>query len=110
MLALIGDPQVLIADEPTAGLDPNHALDTMRRLALAGQGKLVVAALHDLDTLAARQLTHLMALENGRLAAFGPTAGVLTPALLKQVFDVEARIVGEGPSASVDYLAAGAGA
>ena len=70
--ALIGDPQVLIADEPIAGLDPRHALDAMQRLArLAGQGMLVVAALHDL-TLAARYSTHLLAMRGGRLGIWGP--------------------------------------
>jgi iron complex transport system ATP-binding protein len=104
--ALIGDPPILIADEPTAGLDPKHALDTVGRLkTLAEEGKLVIAALHDL-TLAARYSTHLMALQDGRLVAFGPTASVLAPSLLKQVFDVEACIVGQGSTAYVDYLSA----
>ena len=103
--ALIGDPQVLIADEPTAGLDPKHALDTAGRLqALAARGKLVIAATHDL-TLAARYSTHLLAMLDGRLAAFGPTAKVLTPGLLRQVFGVEARITGAGAEMLVDYLA-----
>ncbi len=77
--ALVGDPDILIADEPMTGLDPRHAIDTVARLqTLAGRGKLVVAAVHDL-TLAARSATHLMALRQGRLAAFGPMADVLTP-------------------------------
>jgi iron complex transport system ATP-binding protein len=102
--ALIGDPQVLIADEPTAGLDPRHSLDTAGRLrALAAQGKLVIAATHDL-TLAARYSTHLLAMLDGRLAAFGPTAKVLTPVLLRRVFGVEARITGDAGEALVDYL------
>jgi iron complex transport system ATP-binding protein len=102
--ALIGDPQVVIADEPIAGLDPRHALDTVVRLqGLATQGRLVVAALHDL-TLALRFSTHLMALKAGRLVAFGPTASVLTAGLLREVFEVEARISGAGPEAYVDYL------
>jgi iron complex transport system ATP-binding protein len=102
--ALIGDPQVLIADEPITGLDPWHALDTMSRLrGLAGQGMVVVAALHDL-TLAARFSTHLMALRGGRLAAFGPTPETLTPGLVRTVFDVEARITGAGQEAYVDYV------
>lgn len=93
--ALVGDPDILIADEPMAGLDPRHALDAAARLAtLAARGRLVIAALHDL-TLAARYATHLLALRDGRLAAFGPTAGTLTPALVRQVFDVDARIDGD---------------
>lgn len=103
--ALVGDPQALLADEPISGLDPRHRLDTvvrLRRLA-AEEGRLVVATIHDL-TLAARHATHLMALREGRLTAFGPTAETLTPDLLRQVFDVRARIVGTGPETLVDYL------
>ena len=106
--ALIGDPQVLIADEPISGLDPWHALDTMGRLArLAGEGKLVVAAVHDL-TLAARFLD-----APAGLAAW-PARGLraqrrraaLTGDLVRTVFDVEARIGGAGPTAFVDYCRA----
>jgi len=103
--ALIGDPQILLADEPISGLDPRHRLDTvarLRRLAV-DDGKLVVTTLHDL-TLALRHATHLMALREGRLVAFGPIASTLTPALLGEVFDVRARITGAGTEAVVDYL------
>ena len=101
--AIIGDPDVLLVDEPTSGLDPRHALDTAGRLRkLADAGKLVVAALHDL-TLAARHATHLMALREGRLAAFGPMTETLSPGLLQQVFDVDARITGAGRDTVVDY-------
>lgn len=102
--ALIGDPQVLLADEPVSGLDPRHRLDTvarLRRLAV-DEGRLVVATLHDL-TLAARYATHLMALRGGRLAAFGPMAETLTAPLLRQVFDVEACVSGAGGDTFVDY-------
>ena len=104
-VALIGDPQVLLADEPISGLDPRHRLDTvvrLRRLALE-EGRLVVTTLHDL-TLALRHATHLMALREGRLVAFGPVAETLTPQLLAEVFDVRARITGAGAEALVDYL------
>ena len=100
--ALIGDPQVLIADEPMTGLDPRHAMDCVSRLrTLADGGKLVIAAVHDL-TLAARYATQLLALRQGRLSAFGPMAATLTPRLLGEVFDVEARISGTGMEATVD--------
>ena len=99
--ALVGEPQVLVADEPVAGLDPRHALDTMELLAgLAAAGRLVVVALHDL-TLAARYATHVLALREGRLAAFGPAADVLTPETIARVFDVQARVTGAGREANV---------
>jgi len=105
--ALVGDPEILIADEPITGLDPRHAIDTVQRLqALAAAGKLVIAAIHDL-TLAARSATHLMALREGRLAAFGPMADVLRPDLLRHVFDVETRVSGAGSDTLVEFVSGG---
>lgn len=103
--ALIGDPEVLLADEPISGLDPRHRLDTVGRLhrLATEEGRLVVATIHDL-TLAARHATHLMALREGRLVAFGPTTEVLTPALLREVFEVDAAILGSGAETIVDYV------
>jgi iron complex transport system ATP-binding protein len=91
--ALVGDPEVLIADEPMAGLDPRHALDTMRRLeALARGGTLVIAAVHDL-TLAARYCDRLVALDGGRVAAMGSPAQVLSPQGLKTVFGLDGALI-----------------
>jgi iron complex transport system ATP-binding protein len=101
--ALVGNPDVLIADEPLAGLDPRHAIDGIARLrTLSDTGKLVIAAIHDL-TLAARHATHIAAVREGRLVAFGPTEAVLTPVLVRDVFNVEARIIGSGPALYVDF-------
>jgi len=102
--ALVGDPDVLIADEPLAGLDPRHAIDAIARLrGIADAGKLVIASIHDL-TLAARHATHLAALRDGRLVAFGPMAATLTAALVREVFDVAACVSGSGASAYVDFV------
>jgi iron complex transport system ATP-binding protein len=103
--ALVGNPDVLIVDEPLDGLDPRHALDTAARLrVLAGRGKLVVASIHDL-TLAARYATRLIALDHGRIAIDGPPEEILTPGLLRAIFDVEASVSGAKGGAFVDYLA-----
>jgi iron complex transport system ATP-binding protein len=100
--ALVGDPEILIVDEPISGLDPRHALDSVARLrGLAEQGRLVVAALHDL-TLAARYATRVVALCGGRVAAQGAPGEVLTPGLLREVFEVEARLTGAGEETLVD--------
>jgi iron complex transport system ATP-binding protein len=47
---------------------------------------------HDLNH-ATRHAHHLIALHNGQVAAAGPPAEVVTPALLRQVFGVEADVV-----------------
>jgi iron complex transport system ATP-binding protein len=87
---------VLLADEPTAALDPRHQLEIMAALREeAGRGALVVAVTHDL-TLAARFAARVLLMKEGALAADGPPAEVLTPERLRAVYGVEARIVDVG--------------
>jgi iron complex transport system ATP-binding protein len=104
--ALVGDPDVLVADEPLTGLDPRHAIDGISRLrASADAGKLVIAAIHDI-VLAARYATHIAMMHEGKLIAFGETGTTLTAPLLAQVFDVDARISGAGSTAATVDLQA----
>ncbi|WP_205854120.1 phosphonate ABC transporter ATP-binding protein [Phenylobacterium kunshanense] len=72
--ALMLDPEVLVADEPVASLDPRaseEVLDLMRREALA-RGVTVLCSLHQLD-LARRFADRIVALRAGRLMFDGPT-------------------------------------
>jgi iron complex transport system ATP-binding protein len=103
--ALVGDPDILIVDEPIAGLDPRHAMDTARRLeGLARTGKVVVAALHDL-TLAGRHANRVFALRDDRTAGEGETRRVLDAPLIRAVFEVEARVTGAGENFAINYCA-----
>jgi iron complex transport system ATP-binding protein len=88
--ALAGAPEILLADEPVAGLDPYHRLEVMEHLAgLAATGTGVVVVLHDL-ALAARFCRRLMLLDRARIAAEGTPAEVLTPERLAAVYRIEA--------------------
>ncbi|EKE73607.1 ABC transporter ATP-binding protein [Oceanibaculum indicum] len=90
--ALAGDPELLLADEPVAGLDPGHQLDVMALLARrAAGGGTVVVALHDL-TLAARFCTRLILLSEGTLLAEGAAEAVLTPENLRAAYGIEATV------------------
>ncbi len=88
--ALAQETPLLLADEPTAGLDPSHQITLMRLFAdLARQGRSVVASLHDLG-LAARWCSRLILLDRGRIVADGPPDTVLTAESLGSVYGVEA--------------------
>ncbi len=90
--ALAQDAPLLLADEPTAGLDPAHALTLMaafRGLARSGRGVLV--SLHDLG-LAARWCDRLILLDRGRVTADDRPAAVLTPDRLAAVYGITAHI------------------
>jgi peptide/nickel transport system ATP-binding protein len=66
-LALAGAPRFLVADEPTAGLDPTIAEDTLallRAVADGGVGVLVLG--HDVRVLR-RHASRIGVVENGRL-------------------------------------------
>ncbi len=86
--ALAVEAPVLLADEPTAALDPAHQLTVMQALkdAAAG-GALVVAALHDLG-LAQRFANRVIVLDEGRLVSDGAPGEALSDAVLREVFAV----------------------
>ena len=102
--ALVAGPEVLIVDEPLAGLDPRHAWDAARRLrGLAlEQGRLVIASIHDLN-IALRLATRVWALRDGRLMADGPPQSVLDGALLGELFEMNVELRGSGSAAWVDF-------
>ena len=86
---LAGEPDWVLADEPLASLDAAHQLDILERLrVVARDGRGVVIVLHDL-VQAARSADDVLLLDQGRVAAFGPAAAVLTPERLRSVFGVE---------------------
>lgn len=93
--ATVADAALLIVDEPTAGLDPRHALDAARRLrARADAGRTVIVALHDLD-LARHIADDVVALKDGRLLAAGAARDVLTAPILSRLYDVAVAVSDE---------------
>jgi len=99
--AIVGDPQMLIVDEPITGLDPKHAMAMMKLLSTeARRGKLVVASLHDL-TLAARHATRILALVDGSLVS---DTNSFTEELIHKVFGVRSHLTGKGDSLALTLL------
>jgi iron complex transport system ATP-binding protein len=79
---------ILLADEPTASLDPGHQISVMRDLRdESRRGTLVIAVTHDLG-LAARLADEIVLLDRGRLVAQGSPDNVLTDDNLHAVYQV----------------------
>ena len=79
---------VILADEPTASLDPRYQIDVMKSLrAAADQGVLVIVVTHDLG-LAARFADTVLVLREGRLVSQGTPAEALSDDIMGDVFRV----------------------
>ncbi len=91
--ALVRKPEVLLMDEPTSALDLHRQIDVLEFVAgLAGRtGMIVLIALHDLNH-ALRYCTNTIVIANGEMAASGATADVITPAMLRDIYRVDARV------------------
>ncbi|SHE74889.1 ABC transporter ATP-binding protein [Streptoalloteichus hindustanus] len=93
-MALAQGTDLLLLDEPTTYLDLAHqvdVLDLVHRLHTEA-GRTVVMVLHDLN-LAARYADRLVAMRAGRIIAQGEPGEVLTEELLREVFELEARVI-----------------
>ena len=88
--ALAQQTAVLVLDEPTNHLDIKYQLQLMELV--RGSGCTVVAAIHDLN-LAAAYCHRLYALKDGVIVGEGAPKELLTPAFLREVYEVEAEVL-----------------
>ena len=86
--ALMAKPQVLILDEPCAGLDPaarEQFLQFLQRLGRAKNAPTLVLVTHHVEEIMP-VFSHLLVLKAGRVLAAGKKASALTATLLAQAF------------------------
>lgn len=90
--ALMGDPELLVLDEPTSGIDIRTRHEVLHLLArLHESGPAIVLATHDLNGLAAH-LPRIVCL-NQRIVGQGPPVEVLTPEVLEATFGAPLEVL-----------------
>ncbi len=76
--ALVGEPEVLILDEPTNGLDPEGIAEVRALIQqIASEGRTIIMASHILDEVE-KLCSHVAILKSGRLLASGPVGSLLS--------------------------------
>src|SRR3954470_23354481 len=97
--ALIHDPQVLIMDEPTDGLDPNQKHEVRNLIRELGKTKAIVFSTHILEEVDAA-CSRAIIIDRGRIVANG------TPAELRGLSDRAGAVVVQAQGANAEKLSA----
>lgn len=90
---LVKEPRVLLLDEPLNNLDLHHQLAVLEFVRKITKEKNIISVvvLHDLNW-AVRFADHLVVMHRGRVFRQGPGADILTPELMREVFEVKSAI------------------
>jgi iron complex transport system ATP-binding protein len=90
--ALVHDPDTLILDEPTAGLDLSASFDYLARIRdLVGKGKNIVLVTHLLNEIPP-DIERVVLLREGSIVADGPKEDVLTGNNLLTTYGTEIKV------------------
>ncbi len=93
-MLLAQDTPILLLDEPTTYLDISHQLELLELCKKLNRqnDKTIVMVLHDLNQ-ATQYADYLIAMKAGKIIATGTPSSVMTVALIKHVFQIQANIM-----------------
>ena len=92
------DPELLLLDEPAAGLDLGGREDLVRRLGLLAadaDAPALVLVTHHVEEIPPG-FTHVLLLRGGRVVAAGPIATILTAGALAETFGIALELARSG--------------
>jgi lipooligosaccharide transport system ATP-binding protein len=103
--ALVNDPQILILDEPTTGLDPQARHLIWDRLkALVAQGKTLILTTHFMDE-AERLCNRVAIMDHGRIIALDTPRALIEASIEPQVVEIFGDGVREWATGAAQGLA-----
>ena len=92
--ALVSDPELLILDEPCAGLDPaarEQFLQFLQRFGASPAAPTLLLVTHHVEEIMP-VFTHALVLKAGRVLAAGPVRTTVTSKVLSEAFDADIRV------------------
>ena len=92
--ALMPEPELLVLDEPCAGLDlkaREGLLDAVQEMCTKREGPTLIYITHHIEEIIPA-ITHALTLRNGRVIASGKREDVLTNAVLTETFEVPVKL------------------
>lgn len=92
-MVLCQDTDYVLLDEPLNNLDMKHAVAMMRQIRRAADtlGKTVVVVVHDIN-FASAYADRIVAMRAGEIAHSGTPEEIMTPEILRDVFDLEVQV------------------
>jgi iron complex transport system ATP-binding protein len=92
-MVLCQDTDYVLLDEPLNNLDMKHAVSMMRQIRRAADtlGRTVVIVIHDIN-FASAYSDRIVAMRDGRVVHAGTPEEIMTPEVLRDVFDLDVRV------------------
>lgn len=90
--AILGEPEVIILDEPTVGLDPKQIIEIRELIRTLSKKHTILLSSHILSEVSA-VCDHILIISKGKLVASDTPAGLMT--LLKGGKQLEITVLGE---------------